>query len=195
MRRIGLTGGVGSGKSAVANLLAEKGAFVIDADALAREVVAPGSDGLAEVVAAFGPEVLHADGSLDRQALAAIVFDDSDARATLNAITHPRIAARTAELMGQADPGQVIVHDVPLLVENNLAAAYDLVVVVVASPEIRLTRLAQRGMPAAEARRRMGAQATDDQRRAVADVIIENSGSWQELQAQVDALWQRIGDR
>ena len=135
MTRIGLTGGVGSGKSTVAALLAAKGALVIDADALAREVVAPGSEGLADIVAAFGTDVLADDGSLDRPALAEIVFGDESARAQLNAITHPRIAARTVELMATAEAGQVIVHDVPLLVENNLAPAYDLVVVVEADPE------------------------------------------------------------
>lgn len=192
MRRIGLTGGVGSGKSSVAKMLAERGALVIDADALAREVVAPGSEGLAEIVAAFGPQMLLPDGSLDRQALADIVFDDPEARTTLNAITHPRIATRTAEIMKAAAPGQVVVHDVPLLVENELAPAYDLVVVVIASPETRLARLAERGMPGEEARRRMAAQATDDERRAVADVVIDNDGTWTDLQAQVERLWERI---
>lgn len=192
MTRIGLTGGVGSGKSTVAALLAGHGALVIDADALAREVVAPGSEGLQEVVAAFGQEVLAPDGSLDRPALAAIVFADDGARARLNAITHPRIAARTAELMAAANPGQVIVHDVPLLVENNLAPSYDLVVVVEAERNVRLERLAARGMPEEEARRRMASQTSDEARRAVADVVINNSGTRDELVAAVDALWQRI---
>lgn len=192
MTRIGLTGGVGSGKSTVAGLLAARGALVIDADALAREVVAPGSDGLADIVSTFGTGVLAADGSLDRPALAAIVFADESARKQLNAITHPRIAARTAELMATAAPGQVIVHDVPLLVENSLAPAYDLVVVVEASEQVRLSRLADRGMPAAEARRRMASQASDEERRAVADVVIDNTGSRADLEAAVDALWRRI---
>lgn len=194
MTRIGLTGGVGSGKSTVASLLADKGALVIDADALAREVVAPGSEGLREIASTFGPDVLAPDGSLDRQALAAIVFADDEARARLNAITHPRIAARTAQLMSTAEPGQVIVHDVPLLVENNLAPAYDLVVVVEADEIVRLDRLAARGMPADEARRRMASQASDDQRREVADVVIDNSGSLDQLTSAVERLWQQIND-
>lgn len=192
MARIGLTGGVGSGKSTVAALLAGKGALVVDADALAREVVAPGSDGLREIEAAFGPGVLADDGSLNRPALAAIVFADEEARARLNAITHPRIAARTLELMAAAAPGQVIVHDVPLLVENKLAPAYDLVVVVEADQQVRLARLEARGMPAEEARRRMASQASDEERREVADVVIDNSGSVAELESAVDQLWQRI---
>lgn len=192
MTRIGLTGGVGSGKSTVATMLAAKGALVIDADALAREVVAPGSEGLAEVVSAFGSDVLADDGSLNRAALAEIVFADGQARARLNAITHPRIAARTAELMAQATAGQVVVHDVPLLVENNLAPAYDLVVVVEADKQTRLTRLAGRGMPNEEAQRRMDSQASDADRRAVADVVIVNNGSPEELQRAVDDLWQQV---
>lgn len=137
MVTIGLTGGVGSGKSTVARMLGEHGAFVVDADAVAREVVAPGTPGLGAVAAEFGPDVIAADGSLDRAALAAIVFTDDAARARLNAIVHPLIAARTAELMAEAAAGQVVVHDVPLLVENQLAAAYDVVVVVLADDAVR----------------------------------------------------------
>ena len=195
MTTIGLTGGVGSGKSTVAGLFAQHGALVIDADAVAREVVAPGTPALAEIVDAFGPTVLTADGSLDRPALAAIVFSDPEARAALNAITHPRIGARTAELMAQAAPDQVIVHDVPLLVENGLAPAYDLVVVVEAAEDIRLTRLLARGMSDDDARRRMAAQATDAERRDVADVVIANNGDLGSLAAQVDAVWQQITPR
>ena len=192
MTTIGLTGGVGSGKSTVAGLFAQHGALVIDADAVAREVVAPGTPALAEIVDAFGPTVLTADGSLDRPALAAIVFSDPEARAALNAITHPRIGARTAELMAQAAPDQVIVHDVPLLVENGLAPAYDLVVVVEAAEDIRLTRLLARGMSDDDARRRMAAQATDAERRDVADVVIANNDDLASLAAQVDEVWRRI---
>lgn len=195
MTTIGLTGGVGSGKSTVAGLFAQHGALVIDADAVAREVVAPGTPALAEIVDAFGPTVLTADGSLDRPALAGIVFTDPAARAALNAITHPRIGARTAELMAQAAPDQVIVHDVPLLVENGLAPAYDLVVVVEAAEDIRLTRLLARGMSDDDARRRMAAQATDAERRDVADVVIANNGDLGSLAAQVDAVWQQITPR
>lgn len=192
MATIGLTGGVGSGKSTVAALLAEHGAVVIDADAIAREVVAPGQPALAELAAEFGPGIIAADGSLDRAALAATAFSDEAARARLNAITHPRIAARTAELMAAAADDAVIVHDVPLLVENGLAPAYDLVVVVEAEKDIRLARLATRGLPAAEARRRIAAQASDDERREVADVVVSNNGDLTALTRQVDDLWAEI---
>lgn len=189
MVTIGLTGGVGSGKSTVARMLGEHGAFVVDADAVAREVVAPGTPGLGAVAAEFGPDVIAADGSLDRAALAAIVFTDDAARARLNAIVHPLIAARTAELMAEAAAGQVVVHDVPLLVENQLAAAYDVVVVVLADDAVRLHRLAARGMVPDEALRRIAAQASDEERRAVADVVLTNDGQLDHLAAQVDALW------
>jgi len=173
-------------------MLAERGALVIDADVLAREVVAPGTPGLQQVVEAFGTGILTADGELDRQALATIVFADHDALATLNAITHPLIAEHTAALMGTARSGQPIVHDVPLLVENKLAAAYDLVVVVLAEQETRVSRLLGRGMATEEAHRRISQQASDPERRAVADVIIDNNGSMSALEDQIDALWQRI---
>ncbi len=192
MVSIGLTGGVGSGKSTVARLLAERGAFVVDADAVAREVVAPGSAGLAAVVAEFGPAVLAANGSLDRPALAAVVFSDHAARERLNAIVHPLIAARTAELMATAEPDQVMVHDVPLLVENNLAGAYDLVVVVIADDATRMARLAERGMPRDEAQRRIAVQATDEQRLAVADVVLRNDGEIDHLATQVGSLWAAV---
>jgi dephospho-CoA kinase len=188
--RVGLTGGIGAGKTAVAGLLAGHGAVVIDADALAREVVAPGSPGLARVAAEFGAGVLGLDGGLDRAALAAVVFADRDARERLNAIVHPLVAARTAELASAAPPGTVIVHDVPLLVEADLAAAYDLVLVVEAPAEARIRRLREsRGMTEEDARARMSAQATDEQRRAVADVVIDNGGDLAELAAAVDRVW------
>lgn len=188
--RVGLTGGIGAGKSAVAARLAERGAVVIDADAVAREVVAPGSAGLAAIVEAYGAEVLDRDGGLDRVALGELVFADEAARAQLNAIVHPLIAARTAELTAAVAPDRVVVHDVPLLVENGLAPAYDVVVVVLADPEVRVRRLREtRGMSEAQARSRMAAQATDEQRRAVADVVLDNSGTPAQLVAQVDALW------
>jgi dephospho-CoA kinase len=190
--RVGLTGGVGSGKSTVAGLLAEHGAVVVDADAVAREVVAPGTPGLAAVLARFGDAVRAADGGLDRAALATIVFNDEAARLDLNAIVHPLIGARTAELMAAAPPGAVLVHDVPLLVEGNMADAFDVVVVVEADPQLRLRRLEQRGLPEADARARMAAQATDEQRRAVAGELIVNNGDLDELRADVDQLWQRL---
>jgi len=187
--RIGLTGGIGSGKSTVSRLLADHGAVIVDADAIAREVVEPGTPGLAAVVDAFGPEVLAADGSLERPALAAVVFGDPEARRRLDAIVHPLVRARATEVAAAAPPGAVVVHDVPLLVETGQAAAYDLVLVVETDPDIRVARLVQRGLTAEDARARMAAQATDEQRRAVADVVLDNSGTPDELAAQVDRLW------
>ena len=188
--QIGLTGGIGSGKSTAAGRFAELGALVIDADALAREAVEPGTDGLAAVVAEFGEQVLDADGRLDRPALARLVFGDEAARGRLNAIVHPRVRARAVELIAAAPPGTVVVQDVPLLVETEQAGAYDLVVVVEAPEELRVRRLAaDRGMSAEEVRARMASQATDEQRRAVADVVLVNDGTPDDLRAEVDALW------
>jgi dephospho-CoA kinase len=187
--RVGLTGGAGAGKSTVAARLRELGAVVIDADALAREVLEPGSDGLREVVAAFGAQVLRPDGSLDRAALAAVVFADPERRRELEAITHPRIAARTSELLAAAPADAVVVHDVPLLVEKALAPAYELVVVVDAPVERRVERLVGRGLTEADARARIAAQATRAERAAVADVWLDNDGSVADLVAAVDALW------
>ena len=190
--RVGLTGGVGSGKSTVARLLADHGAVVIDADAIAREVVEPGTPGFDAVVDAFGPTVVGSDGRLDRPALAAIVFADGDRRAQLNAIVHPLVRHRTAELAAAAPADAVVVHDIPLLVESELAGGFDFVVVVQADAGTRVARLAARGMTPEDARERMAAQASDEQRRAVADVVIENDGSLAELAAAVDDLWQRL---
>ena len=188
--QIGLTGGIGSGKSTAAGRFAELGALVIDADALAREVVEPGTEGLAAVVAEFGEPVLDGDGRLDRPALARVVFGDDAARGRLNGIVHPLVRARAAELIAAAPAGTVVVQDVPLLVETGQAGAYDLVVVVEAPEELRVQRLVQdRDMPAEQARARMAAQATDDQRRAVADVVLVNDGTRDDLRAKVDELW------
>ena len=193
MLRIGLTGGIGSGKSTVSRLLAERGALIVDADVIAREVVEPGTPGLAAVVEAFGDGVVAADGSLDRPALARVVFGDPEARARLDGIVHPLVRARAAEVAAGAPPGAVVVHDVPLLVESGQAAAYDLVVVVEAAPEIRIARLVQRGLTAEDARARIAVQATDEERRAIADVLLDNSGSPEQLAAQVDHFWtQRV---
>ncbi|MEU4803120.1 dephospho-CoA kinase [Actinosynnema sp. NPDC023587] len=189
MLRVGLSGGIGSGKSTVAGRLAEHGAVVIDADVLAREVVAPGTPALAELAAAFGTGVVDASGALDRAALAARVFSDDSARATLNGITHPRIAARTAELISAAPSDAVVVHDVPLLVENGLAPMYHLVLMVDTAAEVRVERLVARGLPEQDARNRMGKQASDAQRRAVADVWLDNSGTPDRVLSVVDALW------
>jgi dephospho-CoA kinase len=190
---IGLTGGIGAGKSAVASRLASHGAVIVDGDKLAREVVAPGTEGLAEVVAEFGRGVLSADGSLDRPALGKIVFGDPEARRRLEAITHPRIRVRTVELIAAAPAGSVVVNDVPLLVEGGMAGAFELVVIVFAPLEARIERLANtRGMSRAEAESRIAAQATDEQRRAVADVAIENDGTLDDLHERVDEVWRGI---
>ena len=190
--RIGLTGGVGAGKSSVAALLAERGAVVIDADAVAREVVQPGTPGHAAVVEHFGASVVGADGGLNRAALAAIVFADSGQRDALNAIVHPLVRRRSGELMAAAPAGAVVVYDMPLLVEHGSAADFDLVVVVVADVDVRLRRLAGRGMRPDDARARMANQAGDDERRAVADEVVVNDGDRAELAAQVDRLWSRL---
>ena len=189
MLRIGLTGGIGSGKSTVARLLAARGAVVVDADRIAREVLEPGTPGLAAVVDEFGPGVLADDGSLDRAALAAIVFSDDGARRRLDALVHPRVRQRSAELMAAAPPDAVVVNDVPLLVETGQAGSYDLVLVVEADPETRVARLVGRGLSERDARDRMAAQATDAERRAVADVVLDNSGTPEQLAEQVDRFW------
>jgi len=190
MLRIGLTGGMGAGKSTVARILTELGGVLIDSDAIAREVVAPGTEGLAALVDRFGDGILTADGSLDRPALAAIAFADDESRAALNGIVHPLVGKRTAELFGAAPADAGVVQDVPLLVENNLAAMMNLVLVVHAPAELRLRRLVEfRGVDEADARARIASQATDEQRRAVADVVLRNDGDRDALAAQVDAFW------
>ncbi|MFF0471595.1 dephospho-CoA kinase [Micromonospora zamorensis] len=192
MLRVGLTGGIGSGKSAVAARLAERGAVLIDADQVAREVVAPSTEGLAEIVAAFSDAVLDDDGALDRVALGAVVFADEKARRRLESITHPRVRARTAELAAAAAPGAIVVNDVPLLVEVGLAPTYHLVIVVQTAVTTRLERLARdRGMDRAEAERRIAAQADDARRRAAADVVLTNDGSLADLHDAVDDLWRQ----
>jgi dephospho-CoA kinase len=187
---IGLTGGIGSGKSTVSARLALLGAVVVDADRIAREVVEPGTDGLAEVVEAFGPEVLGPDGALDRAALGRIVFSDDERRRALEKIIHPRVRERTVAIASAAAPDAVMVNDIPLLVETGAAASYDLVIVVLAREETRIARLrVSRGMSDEEVRTRIAAQATDEQRREVADIVIENDGSREELLAEVDRIW------
>jgi dephospho-CoA kinase len=193
---VGLTGGIGAGKSAVARRLAERGAVIIDADQLVREVVAPGTDGLKEVVAAFGDSVLGPDGGLDRAAMGRLIFGDDGKRRTLEGIIHPRVRARTAELIEAAPHGAVVVNDVPLLVEAGLARGYQIVIVVEAPPETRIARLVgDRGMSEEEARARIAAQASDEQRRTFADVLIINDGSLADLHAKVDAAWDAIVKR
>lgn len=187
---VGLTGGIGSGKSMVATRLAQCGAWIIDSDRIAREVVEHGSAGLRAVVSEFGDDVLAADGTLNRSALATRVFDDAAARRRLNAVVHPLVAARAAELGATAPPDAVVVHDIPLLVENDMAARFSLVVVVHADTAVRLRRLIeQRGMAPADAAARIAAQATDAQREVVADVWLDNSRSPEHTAAEVDRLW------
>lgn len=201
MRVVGLTGGIGSGKSTVARLLAERGAIVIDADQVAREIVEPGEPALAEIVAHFGAEVLTEDGALDRPALAAIVFNDADARRDLEAITHPRIGdrivARLAEIrLGERSDGasRVVVLDHPLLVETGTTQACDDVIVVTAPEEVRVQRLVdQRGMDESDARARIAAQADDATRVAAATHVIDNSGGVSELQVALERLAAELG--
>ncbi len=196
MHLIGLTGGIASGKSTVARRLAEHGAIVIDADVVAREVVAPGTPGLTAVANAFGPEILDENGSLDRAALGAIVFGSSEKLEKLNTIVHPAVKERTAELLAAAtaaNPDAVIVYDVPLLVEADVAHNYDEVVVASAPEEVRVQRMVNlRGMTEEAARARIGAQASEAKRLAIADVVIDTGGSLQHTLDQVDALWARI---
>ncbi|RZB20764.1 dephospho-CoA kinase [Streptomyces sp. F001] len=190
MLKVGLTGGIGAGKSEVSRLLVECGAVLIDADRIAREVVAPGTPGLAAVVEAFGEDMLAEDGSLDRPKLGSIVFADPDKLAVLNSIVHPLVGARSRELEAAAAEDAVVVHDVPLLTENGLASLYDLVVVVDASPETQLDRLVQlRGMTEEDARARMAAQATREQRLKIADIVIDNDVPLGELQQRVKDVW------
>lgn len=189
MLKVGLTGGIGAGKSEVARRLAALGAAVVNADTVAREVVEPGTPGLAAVVEEFGTDVLAADGSLDRERLAALVFADDAARARLNAIVHPLVRAETENRFAAAPTDAVVINDVPLLVESGLAPSYDVVVVVEAPLELRLARLARRGLAEADALARIAAQATDEQRRALAHVVIVNDGTVEQLDRQVARLW------
>lgn len=196
MQRIGLTGGIAAGKSVAAERLAARGAVLVDYDALSREAVAPGSAGLAAVAEAFGDGVLLPDGTLDRPALGALVFADGGARERLNAIVHPvvrRLAAEREAAAAAVDPAAVVVHDVPLLVETGRADAFHLVVVVHTPAVLRLERLVRtRGLDRAEAERRIAAQAPDDDRLAVADVVLDGSGAPDHLRQQVDELWDRL---
>jgi dephospho-CoA kinase len=196
MLTVGLTGGIGAGKSEVSRLLVECGAVLIDADRIAREVVAPGTPGLAAVVDAFGQEVLAADGSLDRPRLGSIVFNDPEKLALLNSIVHPLVGARSRELEEAAPEDAVVVHDVPLLTENGLAALYDVVIVVDAAPETQIDRLVRlRGMTEDDARARMAAQATRDDRRKIADIVIDNDVPLPELRRRVHEVWEELAER
>ncbi|GGU84127.1 dephospho-CoA kinase [Streptomyces albospinus] len=195
MVKVGLTGGIGSGKSEVSRLLASYGAVIVDADKIAREVVEPGTPGLAAVVEEFGSDVLAPDGTLDRPKLGAIVFSDPEKLKVLNAIVHPLVGARSAELEASAGPDAVVIHDVPLLTENGLAPLYDKVVVIDAAPQTQLDRLLRlRGMSEDEAKSRMAAQATREQRLAIADLVIDNDGPLEALEPQVREVWERLRD-
>lgn len=190
MLTVGLTGGIGAGKSEVSRLLVRHGAVLIDADRIAREVVEPGTPGLAAVVEAFGEEILAEDGGLDRPRLGALVFSDPEKLATLNSIVHPLVGARSRELEEAAPEDAVVVHDVPLLTENGLAPLYDVVIVVDASPGTQLDRLVRlRGMSEEDARARMAAQATREQRRAVADIVVDNDVPLDALERRVEEVW------
>mgnify|MGYP002403109998 CR=1 FL=1 len=199
MLLVALTGGIASGKSTVARRLAELGAVVVDADQVARDVVAPGEPALAEIAEVFGPGLIAADGSLDRAALGAIVFADPEARQRLNAITHPAVGARSQALFAaaaEADPDAIVVYDIPLLVEAGRTGEFDLVVVVHAATETRVARMvALRGMTREEALHRINAQATDAERLAIADVVIDADGELDETLAQTDALWENLRAR
>jgi dephospho-CoA kinase len=191
--RVGLTGGIASGKSTVATMLVDLGAILIDGDALAREVVARGTPGLAQVVAEFGDELLTPDGDLDRPALGRIVFSDEAARRRLEAITHPLIFERYAELEAAAPPGALVVHDIPLLAESGRAETFDAVIVVDVPAELQLERMMlDRGWTREEAESRIAAQASREDRLAIATYVIENTGSLDDLRAQVEAVYAEL---
>ncbi|MCL2542902.1 MAG: dephospho-CoA kinase [Nocardioidaceae bacterium] len=191
--RVGLTGGIASGKSTVAATLVELGAVVIDADKLAREVVAKGTPGLAEVVEAFGPEVLTPDGELDRPRLGSIVFGDPARLKVLEGITHPRVFELYVEREAAAPPDAIVVHDIPLLVESGRASEFDAVIVVDAPEELQVERMVRdRGMSEADARARIAAQAGREQRRAVATYLIENTGTREDLRERVTEVFAEL---
>ncbi|OBJ71667.1 dephospho-CoA kinase [Mycobacterium sp. 1274756.6] len=194
MLRIGLTGGIGAGKSTVSATFRDCGGIIVDGDVLAREVVEPGTEGLAALVAEFGEQILLPGGALNRPALAKVAFGDDAKRARLNQIVHPLVARRRAELIEAADPDAVIIEDIPLLVESGMAPLFPLVIVVHTDAETRVARVTEsRGMAEADARARIAAQATDEQRRAVADVWLDNSGTPRQLADRARELWhQRI---
>jgi dephospho-CoA kinase len=188
---VGLTGGIGAGKSTVAALLTERGAVVIDSDLIARQVVEPGQPALAALVERFGPGILDAEGRLDRPALARVAFADEESRKALEAITHPAIGTEFLRQMSEAPPDAVVINDVPLLVESGQAAnrGYQAVIVVEAPREVRLERLVGRGLTREDAEARMAHQTTDEERRAVATHLVDNAGTPAELEAQVERIW------
>jgi dephospho-CoA kinase len=195
MLMVGLTGGIGSGKSTVAELLRAHGAVIVDADAIAREVVEPGMPALTAIAERFGDDVIRPDGSLDRPALAKKAFVDDESRKALEAITHPAIGELFLKRVAEAPPDGVVVHDVPLLVESTRGYDYGAVIVVEAPREVRLQRLEARGVPRDDAEARMAAQATDEERRKVATWVVDNGGDRDALDAQVDAIWAELKKR
>jgi dephospho-CoA kinase len=196
MYLIGLTGGIASGKSTIARRLAEHGATIIDADIVSREVVAPGSPALASIALEFGEDMIDSEGTLNRAKLGALVFSDAEKLEKLNAIMHPAVKTRSAEVLAKAradNPDSVIVYDVPLLVEADIARNYDEIIVASAPEETRIKRMIQlRGLTDEEAKARIGAQASEAKRLAIADVVIDTGGNLQHTLEQVDALWDRI---
>ena len=195
MLMVGLTGGIGAGKSTVAAMLETRGAVVIDADRIAREVVEPGTPTLAKLVERFGPEILRADGSLDRPKLAAVAFVDDATRKELEAITHPAIGEEFLRRVAEAPPDSVVIHDVPLLVESKRGFEYAAVIVVEAPIETRLDRLEARGVPRDDARRRIDLQATDEDRRKVATWVVDNARELDDLEKQVSEIWTELERR
>jgi dephospho-CoA kinase len=189
MLRIGLTGGIGAGKSTVSATFNECGGIIVDGDVIAREVVEPGTEGLAQLVEAFGEDILLPDGALNRPALAAKAFVDDEQRAKLNGIVHPLVGKRRLEIIESVPENAVVVEDIPLLVETGMAPMFPLVVVVTADEETRVTRVVQRGMDEADARARIKAQAPEEERRAIADVLLDNSGSQDELVEKARDVW------
>ena len=194
MRLVGLTGGIGSGKSTVAKMLEEAGATVVDADQIARDIMEPGRPALQDAAYAFGPDILNPDGSLDRGKLAERAFASREATDKLNRITHPRIGEQTRKAFCRARErgDEVVVYDMPLLVDKGLDKDMDLVLVVDVKPEERVARLVGRGLSADDARARIKAQIPDDKRRAAADIVIDNNGSLEELRERVEAIWERV---
>jgi dephospho-CoA kinase len=196
MLLVGLTGGIGAGKSTVARMLAERGAVVFDADQLAREAIEPGTPGYEAVIDRFGSTIVGPDGSVDREVLADVVFEDEAARRDLEAIIHPEVGRLFHEVTdARRDTDDIVVHDIPLLVEAGMQDGFDVVVVVEAPEAVRIARLADRAMPEPEARERMAAQATDEERARVADAVIHNTGDIEDLERQVDELWQDLQSR
>lgn len=191
--RVGLTGGIASGKSTVSRMLSELGAVIIDADLIAREVVAKGTPGLAQVVAAFGEEMLTADGEMDRPKMGSLVFNDEAQRRRLESIVHPLVFERYAELEAAAPADGIVVHDVPLLVEAGRAGEFDAVIVVDVPEDIQIERMVRdRGMTEEDARARIAAQATREQRRAVATYLIENTGTREDLRERVAEVFGKL---